>query len=106
MTRTVAIHALALTLIAGSCRQGEIVGNVTDSVFVGTMAALQRINRDPMRDSVGRASARDSVLQARGLTPETLERAAKALARDPNRAAALLRKIAEEPVGLAPPPSR
>jgi hypothetical protein len=97
------VHALLLTLIAASCRQEEIVGGVTDSVFVGTMVELQRINRDPLRDSVGRASGRDSVLQGRGLTPEALERAARELARDPDRAAALMQKIAEAAMTPAPP---
>lgn len=93
--RTLAIHALVLSGLVG-CRQGEIVAGVTDSAFVATMTALTRINADSSLDSARRAVARDSLLQSRDLTAAKLERAARALANDPDRALALWRRIAKE----------
>ena len=76
-----------------ACRQGEIVAGVSDSTFVATMTALSRINEEALGDSASRAAARDSVLQSRGLTREDLERAARALEDDPDRAAELWIRI-------------
>ena len=100
-----AVHALALIVLVGACRRGEIIGGVTDSAFVGTMAALERINVNAEMDSSARAAARATVLQSRGLAPEMLERAARALAKDPDRALAIWRKIsmqAAEPGAVTP----
>jgi hypothetical protein len=93
--RTLAVHALILSAMVG-CRQGEIAGGVTDSTFVTTMTALRRINANQSLDSAGRASARDSVLQGRDLTPEKLEQAARVLSEDPERALALWQRIMKE----------
>ena len=93
--RTLAIHALVLSGLVG-CRQGEIVAGVTDSSFVATMTALARINEDENRDSARRVIARDSLLQSRDLTAAQLERAARALANDPDRALALWQRIMKE----------
>ena len=92
MIRTLALHALVLSGML-ACRQGEIVAGVSDSAFVATMTALTRINQEGAGDSATRAAARDSVLQSRGLTREDLERAARALEDDPERAAALWIRI-------------
>ena len=92
MIRTLALHALLLSGVI-ACRQEEIVAGVSDSTFVATMTALTRINQDEARDSTSRAAARDSVLQGRDLTPEDLERAARALEDDPERALALWTRI-------------
>src|SRR5688500_16210850 len=92
MIRTLALHALLLSGVI-ACRQGEIVAGVSDSTFVATMTALTRINQDEARDSASRAAARDSVLQGRDLTQEDLERAARALEDDPERALALWARI-------------
>ena len=97
-TRTLAIHALVLSGLVG-CRQGGIGGGVTDSTFVATMAALIRINADGTLDSARRTVARDSVLQSRDLSAATLERAARALADDPDRALALWQRIRKESPG-------
>ena len=72
------------------------MAGVTDSTFVATMTALTRINADSSLDSARRAVARDSLLQSRDLTAATLERAARALANDPDRALALWQRIAKE----------
>jgi hypothetical protein len=101
-TRTLAVHALVLSGMIG-CRQGEIVAGVTDSTFVATMTALTRLNADSSLDSARRAVARDSLLQSRDLTGEALERAARALGDDPDRAVALWQRIAKESALPAPP---
>ncbi len=89
------VHALVLSVLVG-CKQGEIVSGVTDSTFVETIVALRLINIDPALDSARRAAARDSLLQSRDLTAETLEAAARGLADDPDRAFALWQRIAKE----------
>jgi len=94
-TRTLAVHALVLSGMIG-CRQGEIVAGVTDSTFVATMTALAKLNADSSLDSARREIARDSLLQSRDLTGATLERAARALGDDPDRALALWQRIARE----------
>ena len=101
----VAVHALVLIVLVGACRRGEIIGGVSDSAFVSAMAALERINENAELDSSDRADARATVLQSRGLAPETVERAARALAKDPDRALAIWRKItmqAAEPGAVTP----
>ena len=94
-TRLIAIHALLLSGVIG-CRQGEIVDGVTDSTFVATMIALQRINNNESLDSASRATARDSLLQGRDLTADQLARAGRALSDDPERALTLWQRIRKE----------
>ena len=96
MLRTLALHALVLSGTV-ACRQGEIVAGVSDSTFVATMVALTRINQEEARDSASRAAARDSVLQSRGLTEDDMERAARALEQDPERAVELWKRISPRP---------
>ena len=72
------------------------MAGVTESTFVATMTALTRLNADSSLDSTRRAAARDSLLQSRDLTPAMLERAARALGDDPDRAVALWQRIARE----------
>src|SRR5688500_4977588 len=97
MIRTLALHALVLSGML-ACRRGEIVAGISDSTFVATMTALTRINQEAAGDSASRATARDSVLQSRGLTRDDIERAARALEDDPQRAAALWIRIGRAPV--------
>ena len=77
---------------------------VSDSTYVATMTALTRINQDLARDSAAKAAARDSVLQARDLTADDIERAARALEDDPERAMALWLRIPHGPPGSDPEP--
>ena len=72
------------------------MSGVTDSTFVETVVALRLINVDPALDCARRASARDSLLQSRDLTAETLDAAARALADEPDRAFALWQRITKE----------
>src|SRR5215213_7450059 len=85
--------AALVVLASVACRRDEIISGVSDSAFVGAMAELRRIQNDASLDSARRKMARDSVLQGRGLTPAEMERAARALARDPERASALWQEI-------------
>jgi hypothetical protein len=94
MGRPLGVHrALCLAVAVLACGQGEIVDGVSDSTFVAALADLQRIRADPVLDSAARDSARNAVLQGRGLTVEQMDRAALALAADPERARELLQAV-------------
>jgi hypothetical protein len=94
MRRPLGVHrALWLAVAVLACRPGEIVDGVSDSTFVAALADLQRIRADPVLDSAARDSARNAVLQGRGLTIEQMDRAALALADDPERARELLQAV-------------
>jgi hypothetical protein len=96
MRRSIALPALALAAGLHGCRSSEIAAGVTDSAFVATMAALRQVNEDESRDSASKVAARDSVLQSRGLTPDEVTAAARALAADTDRAIAIWRRIGEQ----------
>ncbi len=87
------MHAIVLVMTAAACKGGESSTGMSDSTFVATMAELQKIQEDPLLDSAAQAAARTRVLQSRGLTPVTLERAARALASDPEHAAEIVQAI-------------
>lgn len=91
---------LALGLVLAGCERGDIVSGVSDSVYVTTLAELRNIQVDESRDSARKAIARDSVLQGRGLTPEQLERASRAVAREPARAVQLWQRIEAKAITL------
>ena len=78
-----------------ACRSNELAAGVDESTFVTTMAALRRISLDDTLDNEMRETARNELLQSRGLTPEQLAAAAAALAADPDRALSVWRRITE-----------
>lgn len=75
---------------AAACGRGS---GVSDSAYVATVAELYRINGDRALDSARRVAARRTLLQQQGLTAAALERAAEAIAEDPDRAAAIAAAI-------------
>ncbi|MFN2399531.1 MAG: hypothetical protein ABR543_12965 [Gemmatimonadaceae bacterium] len=91
-------HVLAAVVLS-ACSGKAAARSVNDSTFVATMAHLQVISADPSLDSATRSERRRAVLQDQGLTSEDLERAASALADEPERAVniwtAIDRRIAE-----------
>lgn len=107
MRRTNAIPAtlaqgltLALTVMltvvgpaSGCRRRAAVVDGVSDSTFVATMVELRRLDSATTTDSAARLAARAAVLQRRGLTAPQLERFAKALAAEPERAQTLFARI-------------
>src|SRR5215210_7415695 len=104
-----ALHLiLALPVVAAACARGDLVDGVSDSAFVTTMAELRRVQNDATLDSARRANARAKALQGRGLSPDQLEAAAKALAHEPARAVEIWRaietKAAENPNPPMPKP--
>jgi hypothetical protein len=80
-------------LLAVACSRGKLAGGVSDSTFVATMAELNRTMGGSARDSAARSAARAAVLRKHGVTAEQLEDAARALADDPQRAAAVWQAI-------------
>ena len=88
------VLAASLGVPLGACRDGALAAGVSDSAYVSAMVGLREVARDTMLpDSAARAAARDSILQGQGLTAEQLEQASRALAADPERAAAVWRAI-------------
>lgn len=79
--------ALLATTLTTACSNAGGMG-LSDSLYVETMAELQRLQREE-----GSAEQRDSVLRAQEVTPEQLERAAVWLARHPEDASTLWRAI-------------
>ena len=77
---------LLLMSTATGCRPERATGEVVDTTFIAAMAELQRVSMNPVLDSTARDSARRAILQRRGLTPEALYQAARALASDEERA--------------------
>ena len=92
-----------LTLILAcaivGCARGDIVPGVGDSAFVATMADLRRA-QGTTTDTVALAAMRHRILQQRGLTVEQLDRAGRALANDPERAADLFDAIDKRAVNV------
>jgi|ERR1700722_1192649 hypothetical protein len=77
---------------ATSCKRSS--GNASaDSTFVHAMVDLRLVTANTTLDSAGKARARDSVMRHYSTSPEDLDRSARRLGADPDRAVALLRKI-------------
>ena len=88
--RLVTIALSVALAAAAACRgSGRPTTVVDDSTFVATMVELHAVDTGPPRDSSARAAARRAVLARRGLSAERLERAARLLADDPERASAV-----------------
>jgi hypothetical protein len=100
--RWLALVAVMLIAGAAGCRQDRSSAGISDSTFVATIAQLHALNADPSLDSAGRAAAREAVLREQGVTGEALERAARAMAADPEHALAVWTAI-DQRVRAAPP---
>ena len=91
---------LILACAIVGCARGDIVPGVSDSAFVAAMAELRRA-QGSTADTVALAAMRQRILQQRGLTVEQLDRAGRALANDPQRAADLFDAIDKRAVNIA-----
>ena len=91
---------LILACAIVGCARGDIVPGVSDSAFVAAMAELRRA-QGSTTDTVALAAMRQRILQQRGLTVEQLDRAGRALANDPQRAADLFDAIDKRAVNVA-----
>ena len=91
---------LILACAIVGCARGDIVPGVGDSAFVATMADLRRA-QGSTGDTVVLAAMRRRILQQRGLTVEQLDRAGRALANDPQRAADIFDAIDKRAVNIA-----
>jgi hypothetical protein len=92
MLRRLCTGALAIAALLG-CRIGGDLAGLDESAFIVAMAELRVIATTPDLDSIRRATARDSVLRARGVTAEQLERSARWLAADPEHAMEVWQEI-------------
>ena len=90
---------IVLACAVVGCARSDIVPGVSDSAFVATMADLRRLEDTPP-DTVARAAARRRILQQRGLTVDQMDRAGRALANDPTRAAAIFDAIQKRAVNV------
>ena len=81
------------------CARGDIVPGVSDSAFVAAMADFRRA-QGSTSDTVALAAARQRILQQRGLTVEQMDRAGRAQANDPQRAAALFEAVDKRAVNV------
>src|SRR3954453_22804963 len=90
---------LILACAVLGCARGDIVPGVSDSVFVATMADLRR-TQGSAPDTATLAAAGRRILQQRGLTVEQMDRAGRARARDPKRAADLFDAIDKSAVNV------
>ena len=77
---------------ATSCKRSSSNASA-DSTFVHAMVDLRLVTANTTLDSAGKARARDSVMRHYSTSPEDLDRTARRLGADPDRAVALLRKI-------------
>ncbi|HJR63254.1 MAG TPA: hypothetical protein VJ803_06085 [Gemmatimonadaceae bacterium] len=92
MLRRLCTGALTIAALLG-CRMGGDLAGLDESAFIVAMAELRVIATTPDLDSIRRATARDSVLRARGVTAEQLERSARSLAADPEHAMEVWQEI-------------
>lgn len=94
----------ACLALAGCLGSSSDPRTINDSTFVATMADLRRIGADTTLDSMAQDSARRVILRTRGLTADELERAARALAEDPEHAIAVWQAI-QRRVDATPSPT-
>jgi hypothetical protein len=93
MRQAETLALIAAFLAALACSRPTTQPEVSDSTFVVVMSELRRIETDTSLDSTMRDSMRKVTLRRRSLTPERLERAARALADEPERAVAVWKSI-------------
>ena len=102
-----ALGITAASLLLAACPPADPVVDIgmTDTLFVKTMVRLRKINGDSSIDSVGRDSARRTVLRQQGVTVGRLDTAAKLLAGQPARAESVWKAIEEQmhPKPVVPP---
>jgi hypothetical protein len=91
--RHLALLALLAPPAAGGCREADLSGGVSDSVFVRTMVELRRVQSNATLDSAGRAEVRRKALEKHRLTAAQLEEAAGELADDPARVSQVWQEI-------------
>lgn len=84
---------LAGALLLAACTHPSSAGGVPDSTFVAAMVALRKVHGDTTLTSMAQDSVRREVLRTHGLTADELERAARALAANPDHAIAVFREI-------------
>lgn len=93
--------AVFVLLLAPGCRGERVFTTMSDSTFVHVMVELRKLPVGVVGDVSARAAERDSVLRRFGVTGPDLESTAVRLAREPQRAIDIWRRI-EAPEGGPP----
>ena len=97
------VISLGILVLASSCKRLGTESASADSTFVHAMIALRVLTSNTALDSTAQARARDSILHRYGTSAADLEATAHLIAKNPDRAVELLRKI-DNGVRLAPRP--
>ena len=90
--------ALLAAGLVGACG-GTLAAGVSEQEYVEVMAALRLVQENQSLAPAQRAVRRDSILLAAGVSAEEMEEAARALARDPQRAWAAWQAIDRRATG-------
>jgi hypothetical protein len=96
------VISLVLLVLASSCKRTSESAK-TDSTFVHAMIDLRLVTSNTALDSVTQARARDSILRHYGTSAADLESTARLIAKNPDHAVDLLKKI-DNGVRTAPRP--
>jgi hypothetical protein len=99
--RVTLVISLGTLILASSCKKLGTESASADSTFVHTMVALRLVTSNTALDSATQARARDSILRHYGTSAADLEATAHLIAKNPDHAVELLRKI-DNSVRLAP----
>jgi hypothetical protein len=89
-------YSLVVVLAAASlaaCSRDTPSSSLSDTTFVAVMAELKRLHEAVGIDSATREARRAEILKNRGLTPERLDTAARALGANPTKAQAVWQAI-------------
>lgn len=93
--RATALLAAGLVSACG----GTLAAGVSEQEYIEVMAALRLVQEDQSLAPAQRTVRRDSILLAAGVSAEEMEAAARALARDPQRAWAAWQAIDRRATG-------
>lgn len=91
--------ALLVTGVAVACGGGSLAAGVSEAEYVEVMAALRLVQENRSLAPAQRTARRDSILRSAGVSAEDMEAAARALARDPQRAWAAWQAIDKRATG-------
>ncbi|MCU0625365.1 MAG: DUF4296 domain-containing protein [Gemmatimonadaceae bacterium] len=95
-----------LVVVAAACRARGVDLGMQDSTYVQILTELRGVADPADLSPALRASRRDAVFRKHGVTAAQLEEASARLAADPERAAALWKRVDEKAAALPPAGAR